>query len=103
MPDPQYPPQLLEVFERIENATDYVNRRELIIALASVYQRVHDDSDSEVHPDLHKLVEDFETAKLAFQHVSLRLGRAIHAEMSRQNGAKISVIVAPSKESDPPN
>lgn len=97
-----FSPPVVELYLRIKQTSDYQARRSLVIDLAAQFQRQHDDSNPEIDPELHDLVEEYEAAKLAYQHASLSLGRAAMniMEAFEENGATFE---AEAKDDPKPN
>ena len=75
MPENPFPERMLELFRTIENTQDANQRLAAIMDLASTFANGHDTLDHEIIDELHEMVEQYETARLAYRHVAIRLGR----------------------------
>ena len=68
---------LIALYQKIGEASNYQERRDAMIDLATQYAREHDDTDQEVNEEFHQLVEEFEIAHKRLSRAALSLGRAV--------------------------
>lgn len=84
------PEKVMALYQKLSEATDEKERRQLMIELAVTFADESDDTDLSISDDVVDMVHEVAHARIEFQRSALRLGRTLCGALEEKSGARTS-------------